>query len=119
MYIYIYICIYVPSSVLPFYVYMSIYAYIYIYIYIWLQVPSVQWFCELDKMAKQSVHTDSVRCECVICKEVRSCIRNISRSPLWSSWCISSLISYTSNMEYKQKSSVELLVYFLTDFMYL
>ena len=40
----------------------------------------------------------------------------MSRSPLWSSWSSSLLISYTSNMEYKQKSSVELLVYFLTDF---
>ena len=45
-------------------------------------------------------------------------IRNMSRSPLWSSWSSSLLISYTSNMEYKQKSSVELLVYFLTVFIH-
>ena len=67
-------------------------------------------------------------------------IRNISRSPLWSSWFISSLISYASkeykqkssvelpgsslqipyisDEEYKQKSSVQLLAYFLTDFIH-
>ena len=43
-------------------------------------------------------------------------MRNVSSHPLWSSWCISLLISYTSNEEYKQKSSVELLVYSFTDF---
>ena len=37
-------------------------------------------------------------------------IRNMSRSPLLSSWSISLLISYISNKEYKQKSSMELLV---------
>ena len=39
----------------------------------------------------------------------------ISRSPLWSFLCISLIIPYISNKEYKQKPSVELLVYFLTD----
>ena len=37
-------------------------------------------------------------------------IRNMSTSPLLSSWFISLLISYISNKEYKQKSSMELLV---------
>ena len=37
-------------------------------------------------------------------------IGSISRSPLWSSWFISLLISYTSNKKYEQKSFVELLV---------
>ena len=45
-------------------------------------------------------------------------IKNISRSPLWSSWSISSLIPCTFDKEYKQKSSVELLVYFRTDFIH-
>ena len=43
-------------------------------------------------------------------------IRNMSRSPLWSSWSIFLMTSFTSNEDYKQKSSMELLVYFLTDF---
>jgi hypothetical protein len=45
-------------------------------------------------------------------------MRNISRSPSWSSWSISFLISYTLNKEYEQKSSVEFLVYSLTDFVF-
>ena len=36
--------------------------------------------------------------------------------PRGSSWFISFLISYTLNKEYEQKSPVEFLVYFLTDF---
>ena len=45
-------------------------------------------------------------------------INNISRSPQWSSWAISFLISYTSNRKYKQKSFEELLVDFPTDFIH-
>ena len=41
------------------------------HIYICLQVTSVpwlkHWFCELNRMAKRSVPTKSVRCECVTC----------------------------------------------------
>ena len=40
-------------------------------------------------------------------------MRNMSRIHMWSSWFISLLISCIQT-EYKQKSSVELLVYFLT-----
>ena len=43
---------------------------------------------------------------------------SISLRPLWSSLSKSSLISYTFTEEYKQKFSVELLVYFLTDFIH-
>ena len=42
-------------------------------------------------------------------------IRNISRTPLRSPWSVSLLIPYTLKKEYKEKCSVELLVYFLTD----
>ena len=45
-------------------------------------------------------------------------MRNISRSPLWSSWFIFLLMSYTFEKEYKQKSSVELLIHALTDVIY-
>ena len=43
-------------------------------------------------------------------------MRNIRRSPLWSSWFVFLLISYMLNQEDKEKSSVELMVCFLIDF---
>ena len=43
-------------------------------------------------------------------------MENISRSPLWYCWSNYLLISYNLNNEYEQNSSVELLIYFLTDF---
>ena len=42
-------------------------------------------------------------------------IGNMSRRPLWNSLSISSLITYTCDEAYEQKSSVELQVHFSAD----
>ena len=76
-----------------------------------------------ERLGKAAVSGNTSRsplwsCWCIPHRCHTFLIGNISRSPLWSSWFISLLTSCTSNKEYKRKSSMELLLYFLTDFIH-